>query len=92
LNRKRRSVLYVEEKAARRLPTKSGALGPVIAITTVEADFPTRDSSVVSHLGCPARANPELKVVTSDAIASIVYEVGSLCTKRCVTSVSKWTL
>ena len=62
MNRKRRSVLYVEKKAARRLPTKSGALGPVIAITTVEADFPTRDSSVVSHLGCPARANPELKV------------------------------
>ena len=37
----RRSVLYVEEKAASLLPTKSGALGPVIAITIVEAALPT---------------------------------------------------
>ena len=89
---KRRSVLYVVEKAARRLPTKSGALRRVIAMTTVEADFPTRDSSVVSHLGCLARANPELKVVGSDAIASIEYEVGIPCTKRYITGVSNWTL
>ena len=92
MKRKRLSVLYVEKKAARRLPTQSGALGPVMAITTVEADFPMRDSSVVSHMGCPARANPEWKVVNSVAISSIEYEVGIPCTRRCVTGVSSWTL
>ena len=92
LNRKRRSVLYVDVKATRGLPTKEGALGPLMARSTVEADFSVRDSSVVSHLGCPARANPQLKVVSSDAIAFIEYEVGIPCTKRCVNGVSKWTL
>jgi len=89
LKRNRRSVLYVEEKAASLLPTKSGALGPVIAITIVEAALPTLDSSVVSHLGCPVRASPVLKVVSSVAIASRELEVGSPCTKSCVTGVSK---
>jgi len=85
----RRSVLYVEEKAASRLPTNSGALGPVIASTIIEAALPILDSSVVSHLGCSVRASSVLKVVSSVAIASRKLEVGSPCTKSCVTGVSK---
>ena len=75
-NLKRRSVLKVDEKAAKRLPTKSGALGPVMAITTVEAFLPFLDCSVVSHLGCPARAKPVLKVVSSVATSFRVLEIG----------------
>ena len=64
------SALEVEEKAASWLSTKSGALRPVITITIREAALPTLDSSVVSHRGCPARASPVVKVVSSVAIAS----------------------
>ena len=79
----------MEEKAASHLPTKSGALGPVIAMTIVEAALPALDLSVVSHLGCPIRASPVLKVVSSVAIVSRELEVESLCTKSCVIGVSK---
>ena len=88
LNCRRRSALYVEEKAAKGLRTKPGVLGPVMVRTTVDATFPTRDSSVVSHLGIPARASPELKVVSSVAAVSIEYEVRIPCSKSCVTGVS----
>ena len=76
LKHNRRSVRYVEEKAASLLPTKSGALGPVIAITIVEAALSILDSSGVSHLGCPVRASPVLQVVSAVAIASRELEVG----------------
>ena len=89
LKHSRHSVLYVEEKATSHLPTNSGALGPVIVITIVEAALPILDSSVVSHLGCPVRACPVLTVVSSVAIASRELEVGSPCTKSYVTRVSK---
>ena len=92
LKRKWRSVLYVEEKTARRLPMKLRSLGPVMTTTTVKVDFPKHDSSVVSHLGCPARANPELQVVSSVGTVSIEYEVGIPCIRRCVTGVSRWIL
>ena len=71
----------VEEKAARRLPTKSGALRPVMEMTMVKAVLPTLDSSMVSHLGCPVRARPVLKVVSLLAIVLSVEEVGRPCTK-----------
>jgi len=92
LNHKRRSVLYVEERAARCLVTKSGVLRPVIAIATVDTSFPTRNSSIVSRLGVPARATPEMQVVSFVAIVSIGQEVRILGTKRYVTGVCKWTL
>jgi len=79
----------VEERAARGLPTTSGALGPVIALTSVEAALPTLDSSVVSHLGCPIRASPVLKVVSLVAIVSREPDVGSPCPNSCVTGLSK---
>jgi len=85
-------VQYVEKKAIRALPRKSGARVPVMTMTSVVADFPIPHFSVVSHLGCPARAKPELLVVSSVAMAAIEYEVGILCTTRCVIGVSKWTL
>ena len=65
---------------------------PVMTMTLVVADFPIPDISVVSHLGCPARAKPELLVVSSVAMAAIECEVGILCTTRCVIGLSKWTL
>ena len=68
LKRRRRSVLKVVEKAASRFPMKVEALGPVMVMTIEEADFPARDSSVVSHLGCPVRARPALYVVNLVAI------------------------
>lgn len=70
LNSKRYLVLYVKEKAVRGFLMKSDAFGPVMAITTVDANFPARDCSVVSDLGVPARANPELKVVSMAARVS----------------------
>jgi len=79
----------MEEKAASCLPTKSGALRPVIAMTMVEAALPALDSSVVSHLGCPVRASPVPKVVSLVAIAFRELQVGSSCTKSCITGVSK---
>ena len=51
----------MEKKAARGLPTKLVALGPVRAMTSIEADFPGQDSSVVSYSDCPARSNTEGK-------------------------------
>jgi len=63
-----------------------------MAITIVEAVFPTLDSSKVSHLDCPARVTSVLKVDNSVAITSKELDVGSLCTKSCVTGMSKWIL
>ena len=63
-----RSVRSVEEKAASHLPTKSGALGPDRVMTIVEEDLPTLAFSVVSHRGCPVRANTVLKVDRSVVI------------------------
>src|ERR1700710_3275226 len=61
LNFKRRSTRKVLEKAQRRdLEAKSCALGPVAMMVTEEAVFPTLLSSVVSPLGCSARARPVL--------------------------------
>ena len=61
LNFKRRLTRKVFEKAQRRdLEAKSWALGPVAIMVTVDADFPDLLSSVVSHLGCSARARPVL--------------------------------
>jgi len=62
LNHKRRSVLYVEERAARCLVTKSGVLRPVIAIATVDTSFPTRNSSIVSLLGVRQEPPPKCKL------------------------------
>jgi len=62
--------------AARHLETKSGALGPGMATTTVDANFPTLDSSVVSQLGVPGRASSGFKGVSSVATVSIEQEVG----------------
>jgi len=91
LNRNGRSVLNVKKKATRHLPCKSGALGPVIVSTTRNANFSKRDSSVVSHLGAPARAKPEFKEVSCVATWSTEQEVLIRFTKRCVTGVSRWT-
>jgi len=65
VKRSLRSVLKVVEKAVKRFPTNSGALGPVIVITIEEADLPILASSEVSHLGCLVKASPVLKVVSS---------------------------
>ena len=70
----------MDEKAASRLPTNSGALGPVMVITTVEAVLLALTVSLVSHLGCVVRASPGLKVVSSVAIAVRVWPVGMPCT------------
>jgi hypothetical protein len=61
LNFNRRSTRKVFEKAQRRdLEAKSWALGPVTMMVTVDADLPDLLSSVVSHLGCSAKARPVL--------------------------------
>ena len=92
VKRSLRSVLKVVEKAAKRFPTNSGALGPVIVITIEEADLPILASSGVSHLGCLVKASPVLKVVSSVAIISRVSPVGMPCTKSWVVGASKCTL
>jgi len=79
----------MQKKAASHLPTKSVALGLVIAITIIAAALPILDLSVVSHLGGPVRASPVLKVVSLVAIASRELEVESPYTKSCVTGVSR---
>ena len=77
LNFKRRSTRKVFEKAQRRdLEAKSCALGSVAIMVTVDADFPDLLSSVVSHLGCSARAKPVLYVVSSFLISDKEEEVG----------------
>src|SRR5437588_1897624 len=76
LKRSRCSVWKVEEKAASRLPTKSGALAPVTVMTTVEADLPLLAVSDMSHRGCSVRASPVLKVVSSVTIVANVLLVG----------------
>ena len=74
------------------MPTKSGALGPVIEMTTVEADLLARESSEVSHLGCCVSARPVLKVVSFIAMVARKWEVGMPCTRSWLAGESKWTV
>ena len=79
----------MDKKAAICLPTNPRALGPVMAITMVEAVLPALTTLLVSYLGCAVRANPGLKVVSSTVIVFREWQVGMPCTNISLTGVSR---
>jgi hypothetical protein len=69
----------------------SCALGPVMEMTTEEADFPSRRSLEVSQRGSCVRIKPVLKVVSSSPMFGGGGVGGMPWTINCVVGVSKWT-